>query len=216
MEAVKEMTLAKKLMSKGIKKLSQRLPNPLKLRPEILLHPNIPKPLHGVNPRTINGKNWWDRERRKVYKSTEFHCLACGVHKDDALNRKWLEAHEIYEVDYKKGTAKFIEAVPLCHYCHNYIHDGRLTDLLKRGEIHSAKFASIIKHGDRVLAKAGMKKPTKLERDTAVLNMELGGQLAEWSSWRLIIGRKKYKPLFASYDEWQEAYAENSIPESDQ
>lgn len=210
------MNLAKKLKSKGLKKLPQRKPNPLTVRPEILLHPNIPKPLHGLNPRTLNGTNWWNRTRRQVYKSTEFHCLACGVHKQDAENRQWLEAHEIYEIDYKKGTAKFKEIVPLCHYCHNYIHDGRLTDLLERGEIHPQKFAAIIRHGDRVLAKAGMKKPNKRERDEMILNMEIAGELAEWSKWRLIIGRKKYKPLYASMQEWQAAYFNGTLPDGDQ
>lgn len=41
------------------------------LRPELLLHNNIPKPMHGVAPRVVLGQKWWDRERRECYERAE-------------------------------------------------------------------------------------------------------------------------------------------------
>ena len=131
----------------------------MKLRPEILLHPNIPKPLHGVNPRSIMGQEWWDVQRRIAYASTEYHCAACGVHKSEAEYHQWLEAHELYEFDYPKGRLTMIEIVPLCHACHNFIHSGRMTALVDKGEMEESKRKAILKRGNNIFKDAKLKRP---------------------------------------------------------
>jgi hypothetical protein len=175
--------------------------------PAILLHPNVPKPLHGTAPRVILGAAWWDRERRECYKITNFHCIACGVHKSDAKYHKWLEAHETYEIDYHKGTAKYLGSNPLCHFCHNFIHDGRLQALLDQGKLHHDKFVKIIQHGEAVLAKAGLSRPSHAEREAQVQQLITNGKIAEWSSWRLQIGRKKYPGKFPTMEDWIKHYS---------
>lgn len=194
------MTLAEKL--KGVK--SPTGPS-YPLRPELLLHPNIPKPLAGVAPRVVLGQAWWDRERRACYKKAEFFCEACGVHKLQAKYHQWLEAHETYEIDYHKGRAKYLGCVALCHFCHCYIHSGRLQALLEKGEIHHHKFVAIHQHGDAVLASAGLSREAHSVRDAKIQEMVRNGGMAEWSKWRLRIGRNLYKPLYKNFEEWQAA-----------
>lgn len=164
------------------------------IKPEILLHPNIPKPLHGLAPRTILGEEWWNEERQKAYAQNNYHCWACGVHKLDAKYHRWLEAHEYYEIDYPKGTMTFVETVALCHSCHNYIHCGRLQKLFDRGEISYEKFRDILRHGDNILA------ANKLVRHDPPKTC------APWGKWRLVLDGKKYKGKFKDFDSWKKFY----------
>jgi hypothetical protein len=165
-------------------------------RPEVLLHPNIPKPLHGLAPRVVLGQKWWDATRKEAYKSTNYHCIACGVNKYYATYHQWLEGHELYEINYEKGLMKYVETIPLCHFCHNFIHSGRLQALLDTGEIHHAKYVAIIQHGDRVLKQAGLER-----------SQPYSGKFAEWDKWRLVINRKKYPPLLTE-NQWLEKFTQ--------
>lgn len=192
------MPLADKLRAASFK--PDVIPSWLVLRPDILLGSNIPQPLHGVAPRVVLGTSWWNKTRREAYRSTEYRCISCGVHKTKAKLRQWLEGHELYEIDYAKGRAKYIETVPLCHCCHSFIHDGRLLALLEKGEIHHFKYVTIIQHGEEVLARAGLKRLSLEERDRLILD----GELAPWSKWRLRIGRNLYPPRFKSEEEWRQ------------
>lgn len=116
-------------------------------RPEILLHPNVPKPLHGLNPRTLLGQEWWDAARQKAYAASNYCCSACGIAKQAAPYHNWLEAHEMYQYDYQKKTATMTEIVALCHACHNFIHSGRMYHELVAGKMPPEKFFAILKHG---------------------------------------------------------------------
>ncbi len=98
---------------------------------------------------------------------------------------------------------RYVETVPLCHYCHNYIHDGRMRDLLEKGLLHQSKYVAIIQHGDRVLQDAGLKRLAYDERAQQIMLLELEGKIAPWSKWRLVIGRKVYPPKFKTLEEWQ-------------
>lgn len=188
------MSLGNYLRKNGVKETLQE-PIPVPLRPEILMGPNTPKPMHGVAPRVVLGTKWWNEERNRAYKSTNYHCLTCGVHRSNAQRHKWLEGHEVYDVDYRAGRLIYVECVPLCHYCHNYIHSGRLQSLLEKGDISHQKFAAIVRHGDSIIKQSGLVKPLPYD-----------GPFAEWSEWRLLVNGQEFSPLYKSLTEWEKVF----------
>jgi hypothetical protein len=186
----------------------------VKLKPEILTHPNIPKPLHGINPRSIMGKAWWDKTRKAAYKSTNFHCVACGVAKIDAKMFQWLEAHEYWNIDYQKGVCEVVSIEPLCHYCHNFIHSGRLSMIMGTEKTYE-EVVDILKHGFKVL------DFNKLDcfPDTFTFAQSLGVDTLgvkpyelkvnpnlKWSDWKLIFNGKEYRSNFDNIEQWHDFY----------
>lgn len=167
-----------------------------KRRPEVLLCPNVPKPLHGLAPRVVLGKDWWDVTRVAAYRSTLYHCIACGVHKSQAKEHKWLEGHETYHIDYLIGRMYYVETVPLCHYCHNYIHSGRMQSLVGAGLMDAGKYQHVINHGNKVIREAGLKHRAEYS----------GPEPADWADWRLVIDGQEYGPAFKSFAEWCKSY----------
>lgn len=166
------------------------------LQPEILTHPNIPKPLHGISPRTVMGQKWWDKTRKEVYEKQNYRCITCGVHKLNAKFKNWLEAHESYDIDYKNGIVIVNEIVALCYCCHKYIHNGLLEILVRKGDIPESHQTYIIKHGNKILKDADL-KPWDVNKikETAI-----------WDKWHMIIGGIKYYSKFENYDEWFKYY----------
>lgn len=185
--------------------LEERLWLVIPLRPELLLHPQIPMPLHGLSPRSILGKRWWDTKRHAVYFRANFCCEACGVHKTQAKYRQWLECHEDYKIDYEKGTMEINDFVALCHMCHNYIHNHRLSMLLAHGKVSERFVYDILTHGNEVLKKANLPlNPFAVhiwnvlfsgENDIQT-EIEIPFSTVKWSDWRMILEGKEYEPLW--------------------
>jgi hypothetical protein len=186
------MGLADKLKEKMVKRDWQ-------VDPKILLCPNVPKPMHGLAPRVVLGADWWETTRRAAYASTNFHCQACGVSKYQAKYHKWLEGHELYRINYSKGKMTYVKTVPLCHFCHNYIHDGRLKALLEKRKINHLKYVAIIRHGDKVLREAGLEREPHDEREPK--------NIAAWEKWRLVLNGKEYPPKHKDFEAWEAFYS---------
>ena len=194
--------------------------------PTILVQPNIPPPMAMTNPRTILGQDWWDLRRSVAYDEFNNQCWACGVSREEAKHKQWLEAHEQYRIDYRAGRMVLEEVVALCHLCHNFIHSGRLLKNLQRGFINENFYIETIQHGLRVLGGALPHYHTVLSMLRAVdfgitppshwpdefdLEKTDGWQSnilsspAEWSKWRLVMGDNEYKPFFKN-EETLKAY----------
>lgn len=187
----------------------------LKLRPEILSHPNIPKPLHEVNPRNIMGQYEWDVIRQDAYASTGYHCIACGVHRNDAKGRQWLEAHEFYNIDYGMGRVEVEKIVPLCHYCHNFIHSGRLSMIIGK-EKSRKEVIEILEHGFKILANNELTAfyftlqfAEEIGANTfgVLPSIIPDGEVPDWENWRLVWEGKEYPPKYKTYGEWLERYS---------
>lgn len=180
-----------------------------KLKPEILTCPNIPKPLHGISPRTIMGQQWWDNKRRKVYASTNYRCVACGVHKSNARARKCLEAHEYFNINYETGICKIKSIEPLCHFCHNFVHNGRL------GVSGDIKFIrDVLDHGFDIVRKNNLavffnavNLGNIVGANTVGVKTYTPKCSVKWLDWVLIFNGKEYRSNFKNYEEWMEFYS---------
>lgn len=189
----------------------------------LLCMPNIPKPLHGLNPRTIVGEATWKCIREQCVARADFKCEICGK-----KNKKHLQTHELYSYDFKNGIGKFERCVALCEQCHmRFIHSGRMFTKYKKSFLMKNEIYVGIEHGFALIKKWNDKHDPsdKLRVSPAILdyidNEDLGDRIwelidkyeiefyvikqeAKWSDWKLIIGDKEYKTLYKDEKEWQE------------
>lgn len=159
--------------------------------PRVLLHQQIPKPMHQLAPRVVLGAAWWDAERRAAFAATDQHCLACGAARYDDPAWPHLEGHEAFKIDYRRGRMVYVRCIPLCHWCHAWIHVGRTKELFKRGKITRAECRYTMRHGAEVLESAGLRPLPPYD-----------GPIAAWSAWRLVIGDREWPPLWRDCQHW--------------
>lgn len=170
-----------------------------KCDPAILLQFQIPNPMAGLNPRTVLGDEWWKEERQKATAATDGHCAACGVHKMNAMGHQWLECHEQY--DYVGKQLIYRGCVPLCHYCHAYIHRGRLRRMKEAGKVRWEEYNAIINHGQRLTSSSKLKPPVWKRRPLEILG-------TSWTGWSLRVGDKVFRSNITSASKWRRRYVE--------
>ena len=115
--------------------------------PKLLLDCGPPRALYKVNPRLIFGREWWDEARRWAYAKYNNKCAACGK------GSTKLEAHEMYEIDGKKGIITVKDIVPMCWKCHSFVHQDMHRSLLATGKMTHSQVAEVLKHGRDLLMK---------------------------------------------------------------
>lgn len=202
------------------------------LRPLIAM-PNIPKPLHGVNPRTLLGATAWNHLRKACYANANDTCEICGAHPENLRHR---HGHEVYKIDYAHGTAEFDRVFCVCSLCHlACIHTGRALTLWKQGNplypteflLEGAEHAFKIIHDyNKDNPKADLrayctfldylkydelKKPMEklIKKYNIKFYKEVEG-MANWEDWKLLIGKNEYPTPYKNEDEWVEAMKERS------
>jgi hypothetical protein len=178
------------------------------LSPELLSQPNIPKPLHGINPRTIMGEAAW-RIHRQVVVTNSPYCKACGK---ETLQ---LDLHEDYVINYKKKLMTLKSYVPVCRQCHMFIHSGFLLTMYKQQKISREQVINILTNGINILDHHSLpifigtySFAKALKLDTKDLKTSNPGNTT-WDGWRMLYKGKEYKGL--SKQQWVEKYGNKKI-----
>lgn len=175
-------------------------------RAELLFHPAIPPPMHGVNPRTVLGKEWWDKQRFAAYEKNNQCCWACGTHRDDAMYYKHLEAHELYDINWKKHRMTLREIVALCHACHSYVHIGRLRVMVDKRKEQRKKLDKVIAHADRIIQAENPRMWYNYDDSVRGYVQFQNAPKKYWKKWHLLLEGKKYYSKFKGPRDWEEYY----------
>ena len=87
------------------------------------------------NLRAVLSKKQWDYIKKDAKIRSGGKCSICGK------KTKFLDAHEVWSYDIKKGVQKLDDVISVCKDCHSAIHIGRtsLVGNLERAENHYLK-----------------------------------------------------------------------------
>lgn len=196
----------------------------------LLTMPNIPKPLHNLAPRVIEGQAKWNLMRTKCYMDANYTCQICGK----VLGAGKCQAHEVYSVDYVNKRSKFERCVCICSDCHTkFIHSGRAMTCYHKHEkgYEANTLLKVIKPRLKLIYEWNREHPdSPIRVFGAILELakdpDLGKWLEpmfnqydvkfytpvkanedkkNWGDWRLEYKGKLYEPIYKTAKEWQEA-----------
>ena len=198
----------------------------------LIAMPNIPKPTHGLAPRTLLGASTWDRMRKAAYQDADDTCEICGCKPENLRQR---HGHEVYEIDYEKGIVKFVRVFCVCSLCHlGGIHTGRAITLYKQGSplypkeflLEGAEHAFSLIHDYNIdhpkadlraystfldyLKCEELKEPMEalIEKYNIKFYEEDSKNSAKWADWKLIIGSNEYPTPYKNEKAWKKAMEE--------
>lgn len=187
----------------------------------LLTMPNIPSPLHGLNPRRLMGEKEWDEQRFACYAKAQWTCEVCQA------KCERMQAHELYTYNYVTHTAIYKRLIAVCDRCHRAIHSGRLTTMTKEGDVSAEYFLDIAEHCFKLIHDYNIKHGTDYRLYDAFLsalkNPEIHDVLQalidkykikfyrtpntkprEWAKWKLLWGNKIVRGQYASQKEWEQ------------
>lgn len=193
----------------------------------LITMPNIPKPLHGLPPRTIMGKTAWDKMRKLCYYKANYKCEVCGCTPDKGR----LHAHELYDINYLEGTSEFKRCIAICKEDHDFIHSGRLITLYKEGNpLYPKSYVlRVVEKGFKMISEYNKDLPEEEQLrvfETIVEYLRVTGireevfelikkynikfykkpkRGASWDKWKLVWRGKEYKSPYENPDQWREA-----------
>ena len=206
----------------------------------LLTMPNIPKPLHGVNPRTIMGDQAWTKARKKAYYDAGYKSEISGIL---SARPGSLHAHEVYDINYVTGECTFKRICAITPMEHVYfIHSGRMLTLWKnKNPLYTTKkVLEGVENGFKLinewnkthhrnqklkvyktfleyLKQDELREP--MEKLIEKYDIEFWGEdekrMCDWEDWKLMIvkeGRKPevYPTPYPDYKAWEEAMKDAS------
>lgn len=202
--------------------------------------PNIPKPLHLINPRNLLGPKTWNTMRRQCYADANDTCEICGHQPEDKSRR---HAHEIYSIDYKTGVATFERCICVCYLCHVLgIHSGRAITLYKNKSPVLSKESILAgaENAFRIASEWNSEHEEKIKlygtfleylnvpslrqemvdlvakyKPKFYITTEGTKESADWGEWKLKIGTRDYDSPYKNADEWQQAMDKASKRDTD-
>lgn len=195
----------------------------------ILVMPNVPAPMFGRAPRTIEPSRW-DVMRKKCYMDADYKCQACG----NALGLKVIHAHELYSYDYVNKKLIFKRCVALDPNLHTiFIHSGRALTLYEHNDpqITRKKMLETAERGFAMIDKWNREhieeEPLRVSNtflswaENPVLKNDMEKLFKRynvrfyrvpdksfsdkyWGDWRMVYKGEEYPPLYGSLQEFLE------------
>lgn len=206
----------------------------------LLTMPNIPKPLHAVNPRLIMGDVAWSKVRKKAYYDAGYRSEISG---ELCATPGSLHAHEVYDINYVTGICTFKRVCAITPLEHVYfIHSGRALTMWKnKNPLYTTeRVLNGIENGFRLIYEWNkayphrkklkayqtfidyLKYPELNDRIEELIDkyeIEFWGEdvkrMCDWEDWKLVIigpdGKKtEYPTPYADYHAWEEAMQERA------